>query len=262
MLPRSRRARRRFAVDCPRAPAPRLGRDLHLVEAECRANLDAVRVPYKTPEDEIVRRRLDRSGRRNTAAGYGRDCSQTYEKGGADPGNVLSVRQSYNQHYGVVAKQGQDREVARALLAESYLAATQPSFHLIPRGQAMTPEAEFVSAYAVLAEETSDFTDVSLSTLSAALDREPATLAPLRMILGFTTNELAVAIRLLDPSQGVTGGKLKNFERRARPPGAAATGALSAFSGLLAPRGVSPAVRNVQEPRRAMRIGSTQNRET
>jgi DNA modification methylase len=64
-------------------------------------DLDAVRVPYKTPEDEIIRRRLDRNGRRNTAAGYGRNRAQTYEKGGADPGNVLSVPQSYNQHYGV-----------------------------------------------------------------------------------------------------------------------------------------------------------------
>lgn len=64
-------------------------------------DLDAVRVPYKTSESEIVRRRLDRNGRRETAAGYGRDRAQTYEKGGADPGNVLSVPQAYNQHYGV-----------------------------------------------------------------------------------------------------------------------------------------------------------------
>lgn len=121
----------------------------------------------------------------------------------------------------VLAKHGQDREVARALLAESYLAATQPSFHLIPRGEAMASEAEFVTAYGVLAEVTSDFTDVSAATLAAALDRHPATLAPLRMVLGFTTNELAVAIGLLDPSQRVTGGRLKNFERRPRPAGTA-----------------------------------------
>jgi DNA modification methylase len=64
-------------------------------------DLDAVRVPYKTPTSEIARRRLDRRGRRETAAGYGRNRAQTYDKGGADPGNVLSVAQSYNQHYGV-----------------------------------------------------------------------------------------------------------------------------------------------------------------
>lgn len=64
-------------------------------------DLDAVRVPYKTPENEILRRRLDRNGRRETAAGYGRNRAQTYDKGGADPGNVLNVPQTYNQHYGV-----------------------------------------------------------------------------------------------------------------------------------------------------------------
>jgi DNA modification methylase len=64
-------------------------------------DLDAVRVPYKTPPNEILRRRLDTRGRRETAAGYGRNRAQTYEKGGADPGNVLAVPQTYNQHYGV-----------------------------------------------------------------------------------------------------------------------------------------------------------------
>jgi DNA modification methylase len=64
-------------------------------------DLDPIRVPYKTPDSEIARRKLDRNGRRETAAGYGRNRAQTYDKGGADPGNVLSVPQSYNQHYGV-----------------------------------------------------------------------------------------------------------------------------------------------------------------
>lgn len=64
-------------------------------------DLDAIRVPYKTSASEIMRRRLDTNGRRETAAGYGRNRAQTYAKGGADPGNVLSIPQTYNQHYGV-----------------------------------------------------------------------------------------------------------------------------------------------------------------
>ncbi len=64
-------------------------------------NLDAVRVPYKTPADEIERRQLDQNGRRNTEAGFGRDRTRTYGRGGADPGNVINVPQTYNQHYGV-----------------------------------------------------------------------------------------------------------------------------------------------------------------
>lgn len=64
-------------------------------------DLDAIRVPYKTSAHEIARRAEDRSPRRNTAAGHGRKRAQTYRHGGADPGNVITVPQTYNQHYGV-----------------------------------------------------------------------------------------------------------------------------------------------------------------
>lgn len=64
-------------------------------------NLDAVRVPYKADPAEIARRKKDTLGRRNTKAGFGRDRTKTYLLGGADPGNVVSVPQTYNQHRGV-----------------------------------------------------------------------------------------------------------------------------------------------------------------
>lgn len=64
-------------------------------------DLNAVRVPYKADVAEIERRKLDRLGRRNTDAGFGRDRTKTYLLGGADPGNVVSVPQTYNQHRGV-----------------------------------------------------------------------------------------------------------------------------------------------------------------
>jgi DNA modification methylase len=63
-------------------------------------DLDAVRVPYKTTPEEIERRKLDRLGRRNTGSGFGRDRTTTYLRGGADPGNVIAVPQTYNQHKG------------------------------------------------------------------------------------------------------------------------------------------------------------------
>jgi DNA modification methylase len=63
-------------------------------------DLDAVRVPYRASLDEIERRKLDRLGRCNTEAGFGRDRTKTYLLGGADPGNVVSVPQTYNQHQG------------------------------------------------------------------------------------------------------------------------------------------------------------------
>ncbi|MWV24120.1 site-specific DNA-methyltransferase [Methylobacterium sp. 2A] len=64
-------------------------------------DLAAVRVPYKADKAEIARRRLDTLGRRNTEAGFGRDRTKTYLLGGADPGNVVTVPQTYNQHRGV-----------------------------------------------------------------------------------------------------------------------------------------------------------------
>lgn len=64
-------------------------------------DLDAIRVPYKATPEEIARRKQDKLGRRNTEAGFGRDRTKTYLLGGADPGNVISVPQTYNQHRGV-----------------------------------------------------------------------------------------------------------------------------------------------------------------
>lgn len=64
-------------------------------------DLNAVRIPYKADSNEIARRKQDKLGRRNTAAGFGRDRTKTYLLGGADPGNVVTVAQTYNQHRGV-----------------------------------------------------------------------------------------------------------------------------------------------------------------
>jgi DNA modification methylase len=64
-------------------------------------DLNSVRIPYRADPAEIERRKRDKNGRRNTNAGFGRDRTKTYLLGGADPGNVVSVPQTYNQHYGV-----------------------------------------------------------------------------------------------------------------------------------------------------------------
>ena len=64
-------------------------------------DLNAIRVPYKADASEIERRKKDKLGRRSTEAGFGRDRTKTYLLGGADPGNVVAVAQTYNQHKGV-----------------------------------------------------------------------------------------------------------------------------------------------------------------
>lgn len=64
-------------------------------------DLNTIRVPYRADPAEIARRKLDKLGRRNTEAGFGRDRTKTYLLGGADPGNVVFVPQTYNQFRGV-----------------------------------------------------------------------------------------------------------------------------------------------------------------
>ncbi len=91
--------------------------------AQPRFDHSAIKVPYKTSADEIERRMLDARGRRNTASGFGRDRTKTYTKGGADPGNVIAVPQSYNQHYGPA---GEHTAVMPEGLASFFISACCP----------------------------------------------------------------------------------------------------------------------------------------
>ncbi len=86
-------------------------------------DLGAVRVPYKTTLNEIERRKLDTLGRRNTDAGFGRDRTKTYLRGGADPGNVVCVPQTYNQHRGA----GGHTAAMPEGLAEFFIKACSPA---------------------------------------------------------------------------------------------------------------------------------------
>lgn len=89
-------------------------------------DLAAVRVPYKADLSEIARRKLDTLGRRTTDAGFGRDRTKTYLLGGADPGNVVSVAQTYNQHRGVAHTAAMPEG-----LAEFFLRAMSPPDGLV-----------------------------------------------------------------------------------------------------------------------------------
>lgn len=88
--------------------------------------LDEVRVPYKADATEIARRAQDRNGRRTTDAGFGRDRTKTYLLGGADPGNVVSVPQTYNQHHGVA-----HTAAMPVGLAEFFIRAMSPAQGLV-----------------------------------------------------------------------------------------------------------------------------------
>ncbi len=77
----------------------------------------------------------------------------------------------------------------------------------------MASEEDFSTAYADLAASTNNFRDVDRQTLAHALTSNPATLAPLRMILGLTHNELAWTMKQVQPLSKSSGGTLKKFER-------------------------------------------------
>lgn len=93
--------------------------------------LDEIRVPYKADEAEIERRNNDVNGRRTTEAGFGRDRTKTYLKGGADPGNVITVAQTYNQYKGPA---GKHTAVMPEGLAEFFIKAMCP-----PEGVVIDP---------------------------------------------------------------------------------------------------------------------------
>lgn len=86
-------------------------------------DLSAIRVPYKADQAEIDRRKLDMNGRRNTDAGFGRDRTKTYVHGSADPGNVISMPQTYNQFQGPA---GQHTALMPEGLAEFFIKAASP----------------------------------------------------------------------------------------------------------------------------------------
>jgi DNA modification methylase len=89
-------------------------------------DLNAVRVPYKADSAEIARRKLDKLGRRNTQAGFGRDRTKTYLLGGADPGNVVTVAQTYNQYRGVAHTAAMPEG-----LAEFFVKAASPAAGIV-----------------------------------------------------------------------------------------------------------------------------------
>jgi hypothetical protein len=117
----------------------------------------------------------------------------------------------------LLSKHGADETKARELLSKGFLAVTLPSFHLIPQGDAMASQHDFVSAYEALAVATSNFTQVDKATLTAAVLVTPRALIPLRMIAGLTQKELAASMKLVDADAKVSDARIKNFERSPVP---------------------------------------------
>jgi len=85
-------------------------------------NKSLICVPMKSKGVNVARK-LDKLGRRSTGAGFGRDRTTTYLRGGADPGNVVSVPLTYNQHKGA----GGHTAAMPEGLAEFFVRACSPA---------------------------------------------------------------------------------------------------------------------------------------
>ena len=81
----------------------------------------------------------------------------------------------------------------------------------------MASETAFENAYKNLARHTDNFADVSERNIIRALTQHPDTLAPLRMILGLTHNEMSWAMKLTSDGTTTSGATLKKFERSPSP---------------------------------------------
>ena len=77
----------------------------------------------------------------------------------------------------------------------------------------MLSRSRFTVAYELLAASTGEFGSVDIDDLTAALEQDPAVLAPLRMIAGLTLKELAVAARLVSDVR-LTEASLRELERQ------------------------------------------------
>ena len=110
------------------------------------------------------------------------------------------------------------RTQASALLLRGYRRQMQPAFHLIAHVDPQEGEAAFTGRYHRLVSATKGFTRTEPKVISTLLREEPATLGPLRMILGMTRQEMAAAVRAVSSESRASTQTLRKFEREEKPP--------------------------------------------
>ena len=110
-----------------------------------------------------------------------------------------------------------DRNAAAALLARGYRDKMGPAFHLIARGGAVEGEAAFTALFEELVSATKGFTSTEREVFVALLRKEPGVLAPLRMILGLTRQEMTAALRIVNKDARTSTQTLRKFEQGGPP---------------------------------------------
>ncbi len=104
-----------------------------------------------------------------------------------------------------------EREAALRAIRPVYESRLTPQFHAVPWGASMHERDGFRAAYDSARALTDGFTKTTERDLLAALEREPRTLIVFRLILGYTTSELASALELLNV-EGASKTLIESFE--------------------------------------------------
>lgn len=103
------------------------------------------------------------------------------------------------------------REATLRILRSVYEERLAPQFQAVPWGPTLAERSDFRSSYEAAKRLTNGFKNVTSDDLRAAMEKEPRTAIVFRLILGYSTAELAAALKLL----GVTTSKaaLDTIER-------------------------------------------------
>jgi DNA-directed RNA polymerase specialized sigma24 family protein len=116
-------------------------------------------------------------------------------------GNVLDWKQAVTA---VFALPPDEREAVLRRIRPVYESRLTPQFHAVPWGASLHERDAFRVAYESAHKLTNGFTKTSEADLLAALKADPRTLIVFRLILGYTTAELASALELVNVSASKT----------------------------------------------------------
>lgn len=90
-----------------------------------------------------------------------------------------------------------EREAALRALRPVYHGRLSPQFHAVPWGDTLVERKEFRAAYAAAQKLTAGFSLADEKTIIKAIEANARTLMVFRLIIGYTTNELAEALELV-----------------------------------------------------------------
>ncbi len=123
---------------------------------------------------------------------------------------------------------GTEREAALRLVRDAYEERLAPQFQAIPWGRTIIERDDFRVAYEEARRQTDGFRRVRVDELAAVMEVNPRSALVFRLILGYTTAELAAALKLLNVS--TTKASLDQIERGGAPASPTRTAVIRAIA--------------------------------